>query len=286
MSEETAAHKPDESNKASLPESRHSFLNTLKKAFSLREGETLRVTASAPTEKGVVALCVVSDNDSAGRFLVLVPRTGAAQVLAADPELDKLEEVGIPKAAAQLLRKHLAGIDEARTAALAAVHSLGAEEAAAHSMAAVPPHPPQNQDEVNAAIYNMAIAQVNNLSSADAPDTDGGNLACAWAVNRIVEMAIGHEVGGGLSTIAMHEALVNGSGTEVEDGEVAPPGSIIISPSEGSKHGHVGILGQGDLIYSNSSGDALWEQNYTLERWEQHYKNGMGLDVLRYTVNL
>jgi hypothetical protein len=148
-----------------------------------------------------------------------------------------------------------------------------------------------NQREI--AIHGSAKKHENKLSSADVPGTEGGNLACAWAVNFVVKDGIGQEVGGGLSTAVMFEKLAAGRGKEV-DLSIARPGSLVISPTEfrpdGSRNtGHVGILGAGAgdqrPIYSNSSNDALWKSNFTVGKWNSYYKVRKGLKVRTYSVN-
>ena len=56
------------------------------------------------------------------------------------------------------------------------------------------------------------------------------------------------------------------------------PWSIIISPTgtgSGTRdipNGHVGILGEGGKIYSNTSNTSKWEQNYTIQTWIDRYR--------------
>ena len=151
-----------------------------------------------------------------------------------------------------------------------------------------------NQRDI--AIHGSAKKHENKLSSADVPGTEGGNVACAWAVNFVVKDGIGREVGGGLSTAVMFEKLAAGRGKEI-DLSIAPPGSLVISPTEfrpnGSRNtGHVGILGAGvgdeRPIYSNSSKHALWEISSTvgtIGKWTDYYKVRKGLKVRTYSVN-
>jgi hypothetical protein len=276
-----AALARDPGQTASLPSSRQELLRDLRKLFTLLPGEHLDIQASAPSDNGLLVICTVSDEHGAGRFLVRAPAGGPAKVIVPELDIRQLERSGIPPAAARTLHGHVAGLHAARARAFAAIPGPGAPLATAH---AAPHHPPAGQAAINAAIYDAAVDEQDRLSSANAAGTDHGNLACAWAVNRIVEEATGSPIDHGLSTIGMHDSLEGGRGTQVDE-DAAPPGSIIISPTEGSTHGHVGILGENGLIYSNSSADALWEQNYTLERWKQRYHDGKGLEVLHYTVN-
>lgn len=52
------------------------------------------------------------------------------------------------------------------------------------------------------------------------------------------------------------------------------PGTIIIAPTgtvRSNIPGHVGIFGPGKEIYSSNSDTGIFEQNYTLESWNQYY---------------
>jgi hypothetical protein len=124
------------------------------------------------------------------------------------------------------------------------------------------------------------------FSSATAPGTDGGNLACAWAVNQVARKGLGREIGGGLATANMvpilrakHQALADVSA-----------GAVVISASAtvGKKWviGHVGVVGDVNAadkgatpIYSNSSAAAEFQKNFTLSKWIQRYKTTKGLKV-------
>lgn len=136
----------------------------------------------------------------------------------------------------------------------------------------------------NKLIYESARKSAGVLSTAKAPGTEGGNLACAWVVNEVVKKALGHPIGGDTSTADMHRALKGGKGSEVPENQ-ATPGAIIISPTVSeTNHGHVGILGEAGCIYSNSSAHAKFEQNFRLEGWKAYYQNRKGLKVLFYNV--
>ncbi|MEH7879401.1 hypothetical protein V7799_18105 [Rhizobium laguerreae] len=143
------------------------------------------------------------------------------------------------------------------------------------------------KEELSSLTFEKARAKVGSgdMNSRDnsPPATNHGRLACAWAVNKIVSMALGKPVGGGLATAAMYEVL------KVKDilfDEVQlVPGLVIISPTTGSNIGHVGITGQDDKIYSNSSSAGMWEQNRTLRTWSDYYHVRKGLPILFYQLN-
>ena len=120
----------------------------------------------------------------------------------------------------------------------------------------------------------------------DVPGTDGGALACAWAVNEVARRAFGRPIGGGLSTIAMYEVL-EAKHHKVTAEDAALAGMVIISPTHGSRIGHVGILGDipqsgnrnETLIYSNRSSLHQFGHYYTLEHWKQYYGHHQSLPV-------
>ncbi|RVN00444.1 hypothetical protein CN120_23435 [Sinorhizobium meliloti] len=124
------------------------------------------------------------------------------------------------------------------------------------------------------------------MSSREAPGTNRGRLACAWAVNRVCEKALRRQLGGGLATANMIKVL-RARHVQVNRGG-APAGCVVISPTVYSGNraniGHVGIVGENNTIYSNSSSRARWEQNFTVDSWTQYYR-GKGLGVYFYRLD-
>lgn len=59
------------------------------------------------------------------------------------------------------------------------------------------------------------------------------------------------------------------------------PGAIIISPTIGKKHGHIGVCGKYGIM-SNDSNTGLFLELWTIDKWIQNYKNILGLEVLYY----
>lgn len=237
--------------------------------FVPRPGESVNILASAAAERGTYVLAMTSDAESAAQFLVLLPCQGAPILVAAEPAIDELSSLGVPDGTAAELRAQVAEPDHAR--------AVGAE----------PPSPaPATQDQENQAISDEAARDVDVLATNKAPGTNGGVLACAWAVNKVVHDATGRSVDsdGGVSTIRMLDALRSGRGTPVLADQPVAAGAIVISPTQGTTHGHVGIVGDGELIYSNSSALAMWKQNFTIASWKQQYE-AKGLEVLFFTVN-
>lgn len=150
---------------------------------------------------------------------------------------------------------------------------------------------PSSQTQLNDLLRMQAencadTGHQDHLSSANAPGTSNGKLACAWAVNRVAKMALGKQIGGGLATADMVIVL--------RDKHIATAdlvsGCVVISPTvdtpNGRNIGHVGIVGLVNTanprqtpIYSNSSGRARFEQNFTFDSWIRRYKDQKGLSV-------
>src|SRR6516164_5070076 len=120
----------------------------------------------------------------------------------------------------------------------------------------------------SAELIAAAKANVGKFLTRNAPGTDNGHLACAYAVTHIVKAA-GFEIQYTLSTNDLFAQLRASS--HWQETSLDTPGSIIVSPTCSAMHGHTGIIGESGLIYSNSSDRAEWEQNFTLERWRTFY---------------
>jgi len=154
--------------------------------------------------------------------------------------------------------------------------------------------PPQAGDDINAKEFASARHFVGHDTS-HVPGTDGGNLACAWAVNEVTRLALGKPIstdgegGNGLGTTGIFEVL-QARHIRLGSAAEAKPGSVIIAPTQGANHGHVGIVGAttGGLndtaVFSNSSSDAQFEQNYTIGKFTSHYVS-KGLQVLFFALN-
>lgn len=144
----------------------------------------------------------------------------------------------------------------------------------------------------HAAVFKLCVEQVDKFSSTTGPDK--GNLACVWAVRHLIHKALGRWVTKTNGTAVFGPELLQCFGS-TSDGSEVSAGGIIISPTQtiGKKRniGHVGILGEnGDgvsrLIYSNSSGAAVWKQNHTLGSWIARYRDKKKLKVLFFPLPL
>lgn len=99
-----------------------------------------------------------------------------------------------------------------------------------------------------------AASQSQGMSSRNAAGTNGGRLACAWAVNQVLSRA-GVRPMGGLSVRAMEGALRSGRGMQIQQNS-ARCGDIVLVT--GSRSNHVGICMNAGCtrVISNSSSRA------------------------------
>jgi|GEM_PF-1473512 len=131
-----------------------------------------------------------------------------------------------------------------------------------------------------------AVQQYERTATNELPGTEGGTLACAAAVNAVTGLVLEEplmEYWDGLSTTRMdarlQEMVLLGKAQEVDLAN-AKPGDIIMSPTGGGEVGHVGYIGEGDKIYSNSSfgrdpGDVpRFIQNYDRGCWLWAFSSG------------
>jgi hypothetical protein len=142
--------------------------------------------------------------------------------------------------------------------------------------------------DINQAVLASAVACDGTLSTAGVPGTESGNLACAWAVNEVVRRALGRPITDSMNELGtddIYDALTDKHrGIALNDAQ-RRPGSIIISPSTAKVHGHVGIMGTGDQVYSNSSTHAVFMHLYTVASWKKHYHDELNLRVLFFDLN-
>ncbi|OPY93845.1 hypothetical protein A5906_16110 [Bradyrhizobium sacchari] len=137
--------------------------------------------------------------------------------------------------------------------------------------------PPTSQDQVNPKLFEAASSLVG-YSTANVPGTGRGMLASAWSVNEVARIALGKPISSsngdnGLSILATFEIL---KARHIEQPIAkVKPGMIIVSPTQGSATGHIGITGtpladepDNFIIFSNSSTSAAFAQNFTLRSWK------------------
>lgn len=153
---------------------------------------------------------------------------------------------------------------------------------------------PASGKDARAKMFAAARAFVGH-STRNVPGTQNGNLACAWAVNEIARIALGKPIstqGGdnnGLSTDGLFNAL-SAHHTRLNSKNDARAGDVIIAPTVGVNHGHTGIVGatnggvDATQIFSNSSGQGVFAQNFSIGSFEHHYAAN-GLQVLFFSLN-
>ena len=116
----------------------------------------------------------------------------------------------------------------------------------------------QTGGDLNQRIF-QSMGEMGRFDSSSGPD--GGNLACAWAVNRVLANAGIQPVGANTNYVPSVEAdLQAGRGTQISQSQAAP-GDIVIA----STAGHIGIcMNQGcTQVRSNSSSRArfTWDSD-------------------------
>lgn len=128
----------------------------------------------------------------------------------------------------------------------------------------------------------LICAQQHLGSDASPNDVAPDEYACAETVNDIHQYAFGFQIGGTVSTALLYSALnVSKYFTRVDN---PLPGDIIISPTGYGNgvlpNGHVGIVGPGNTIMSNTSANGKFLSNYTLSTWSVRYKQTGGYPVI------
>ena len=138
------------------------------------------------------------------------------------------------------------------------------------------------KDQVNRVkLYETALSFLGSDASPldEAPDEYG----CADSVSKVVLKAFPGAIKGSVSTAELYKQLCGSPAfTKVSQFKF---GDIIISPTGTSKtgglaNGHVGILGEGEEIMSNTSATGLWTQNYTVTSWVARYRTLGGYPII------
>jgi hypothetical protein len=212
-------------------------------------------------------LTLQHDDDSGGEVLVEVS-DGSARVVAIDTTVLPLDQSDLPLSPLSV---------EGRIEQEPPV--------AATALAA-----PLTQQRLNELVF-QAAQEADGTLNTDVPGTEHGNLACAWAINEVVRRALGKPIGGGLSTIAVSDILKR-SHHAVDVSQITP-GTIIVSPTEGRVHGHIGIVGAlapggtagSRPIFSNRSSNATFGHTFTIDSWNAHYATHLGLHVLFFNLD-
>jgi Bacteriophage peptidoglycan hydrolase len=123
----------------------------------------------------------------------------------------------------------------------------------------------------SAKLYQTAMSFLGK--DASPKNLAPNEVACAESVNDVVFAAFLENVGGGLSTASMYQALQSNT----KFAEVSSPlkGDIVISPTGTGNgqlsNGHVGIVGDNNQIMSNNSENGIWDIHYTVASWRARY---------------
>ncbi|WP_426436017.1 hypothetical protein [Bradyrhizobium genosp. P] len=153
---------------------------------------------------------------------------------------------------------------------------------------------PKADDDIGQRMFLTAQAFVGHVTS-NVPGTDNGILACAWAVNEVARLALGKPISGtaeqnGLSTDDLFRALQT-QHVKLGSKDDAKPGAIIIAPTKGAQHGHVGIVGaagngtvDATPVFSNQSVPGVFRQNFTIGSFLQYFE-AKGLTVFFFALN-
>lgn len=150
------------------------------------------------------------------------------------------------------------------------------------------------QGAASAAMHGLAFAtakdQVGKFDTHGGPG--GGSFACVWSLRKILHSALGYWVTRTDSTEVFGVELKQDYYQSSAEDAVLPGGIIIsstvVKPGTTQRVvGHIGILGEGDgddrLIYSNSSKNKVWLQDYTVKSWRDR-QLPRGLEVLFYPL--
>jgi lysozyme len=218
-------------------------------------------------------LVLQHDDESGGEVLAEVSN-GTARVVSIDTTVLPLDQTSLPPDVIDAF------------APLSLQGLIGEEPPAAQTALAGP----LTQERLNELVFQAAKAADGTLDT-DVPGTEHGNLACAWAINEVVRRALNKPIGGGLSTIAVCDILKH-SHHEVDASQISP-GSIIVSPTQGKVHGHIGIVGDlapgaapdSRIIYSNRSSAHKFGHTYTIATWKARYATHLHLQVLFFNLN-
>jgi hypothetical protein len=117
-------------------------------------------------------------------------------------------------------------------------------------------------------------------SSRYIPGCDSGRLACAAMVTRVLNLAGITDVGS-KCTSDLNRQLSFSRHFEKIKIKDALPGDIIISPSNGHKYGHVGVVGKNGKVYSNNSALRRFDSVFTLPIWQIYFMK-KDLEVIIY----
>lgn len=134
--------------------------------------------------------------------------------------------------------------------------------------------PPVTGDTPQARVTSAAV-RLAGVSTTAGPG--GGNLACAWMVNRVLRDALGKTYGQDPDTVgAVRQALLS-DGAQVVPVDEAAAGDLAVATTPGGLRGagggtaHIGIYLTPHLILANSSRHRRFDGLWTPEAFARLY---------------
>lgn len=150
---------------------------------------------------------------------------------------------------------------------------------------AMPLHIKILKSVVNRLMNKKTLVDVvtQNLGKDVTPYGVDNEVACAETLSTLLNLAYGN-VPLEVSTIKLDRWLSNPQNgfTRVLD---PIEGDVIISPTQGTRIGHCGVVMENDLIASNNSfgiNKGKLTKNYTLIAWKKYYENQLKLETHYY----
>ena len=133
-------------------------------------------------------------------------------------------------------------------------------------------------------LHEVALARLGMDITPE--DIISDEVACAETVNRLHEIAFSKPIGGGASTHYLYYVLQNSPLFKEVSLAQCLPGDIAISPTNPDNltiRGHVGIMGENEIIMSNDSSTGLLATKYNIKTWMDHYvvKGGLPFRTFR-----
>jgi hypothetical protein len=132
-------------------------------------------------------------------------------------------------------------------------------------------------------IYESALSFVGKDASPD--DLASDELGCAESVTNVIKKVLPD-----FPIITGTWTLYDRLRKDTRFKKVTTPqvGDIIISPTgsvaKATFPGHVGVVGMGHTIMSNSSATGIFESNYTFESWRARYRNIGGYPIYYFRL--
>ena len=133
------------------------------------------------------------------------------------------------------------------------------------------------------SLYLMAISKLGKDASPQ--DRASDEYGCVESVTEIIHAML-PEVPVMLGTYTFWEYMQRSQ--RFQETLYPERGCIVISPtgtsSKKAKNGHVGIMGDNEIIMSSDSRSGLFLENYALKSWKLYYKDKLGFPVFFYKL--